>query len=841
MSTDQQVKLLSYNGELLIFHLSKGHSSQGDCTRTTKVHVRQMTFDSITKSFIETSTGSFSLCGEGVEMIHCNCTSDFRTGIIHPCILLKNKKKKSIKYILLLLHNFNKFEQVLQFKLDYELKEPIKLLAGPTVLWIYAKQLFHISPQAGTVLCAPIQFSSIKWVGEIEGEGGVVLGIRGACLPEGRNGPSVAKSDIFIWGSECFAYVVQKQKVLTSANFLPHAYGSVVSCVDICKAEATRSKFRTSVVAVTCKSQLIFFQDGLPKDVQQLPYEEPCSVQVAAVEGNSQLVVVAFASGEVCAIWKHNLQVASCWKNVRSVLVDDFAGTGTEQILILLKTDSISESLNTFQLTDFGNVNYVGNIKYEDDSFSAEELQENRFLTIKALEARLQAGFASVRELQQHLWLKEKVLMQSCGALIDIVQDRKYSLPNAVKEGLVSLWDETEKTFDNGKATPSKDQEQLVEEVWYRVVENNLVVGVKLMETFDLLLSDVSLSLIIGQKCPSVSPTKCRCNVVTLRKATLAELDSHWQLEPVPKRIKLDCAVLHDGNGSLSRVKADRTTFVTAVTHLPPFLALHRVHCMVQLHAKKKSCKDENLQKSEKLTLLCGNILLSMAEISTGKYSINLKDYKYTGSVKDLVALCAVSHKVSFRITSPDCTLIPISTWLLEQMECTPIKEYPDYMICCKSGNLNGTLFKWNLKTPFEGILTVFCRHQTILFQCLHNLIGSLSPTCKIKPLKLGSKKVLAEQLALALVKEMVTLRHSFASALSQTESNFSLSYEENMETSSISAVQHFREAFQRAQKQSILGMNQTVSGALYRGLLLNVFEPQLNSDLISWQCSSLF
>lgn len=53
------------------------------------------------------------------------------------------------------------------------------------------------------------------------------------------------------------------------------------------------------------------------------------------------------------------LQVASSWKNVKSVLVDDFVGSGTEQILVVLETDSVSDSLSTFQLTDFGKFNYV--------------------------------------------------------------------------------------------------------------------------------------------------------------------------------------------------------------------------------------------------------------------------------------------------------------------------------------------------------------------------------------------------------------------------------------------------------------------------------------------------
>lgn len=309
MLTDHEEKLLSYNGELLIFQLSKGKSSEDSNNKVTKLHVRRMIFNSATKLFIEKSTGSFSKCEEGTEMIHCSCASDYRTGILLPCILMKKKKKKSIKYMLLLLHHSNNFELVLHFKLDYELNEPIKLLAGPTVLWSYAKNIFHISPPTCTVLCAPIQVSSIKWVGEIKGEGAVLLGTRAASFSEGDGGQNLSRSDVLIWGSEFVAYVMEKQKMLPSTSFLPHAYSSVVSCMHVYRAETVRSKFRTSLVVVTCKNQLIFFQDGLPEDVVQLPYEKPYSIQTASVEGNNQLVVVSFASGDVCAIWKDSLQV----------------------------------------------------------------------------------------------------------------------------------------------------------------------------------------------------------------------------------------------------------------------------------------------------------------------------------------------------------------------------------------------------------------------------------------------------------------------------------------------------------------------------------------------------
>ncbi|XP_026522721.1 Fanconi anemia group B protein isoform X1 [Notechis scutatus] len=836
MSMDQQEKLLSYNGILLLFQLSRGNNSQSDDITITTLHVKRMTFDNGTKLFNEVSTGSLCIYGEDIEIIHCSNASDFRTGILHPYILLKKKKKKKIKYVLLLFHTHNKFELVLQFKLDYAIKEPVKLLAGPTIIWYYEGHLLHISPQTGTVLCAPIQFSSIQWAGQVEGEGIVVLGTKAAGFP-GDNKQNNARSDLAIWGYECFAYGVDKQKVLSNASFLPHAYGSVVRCVYVCKIEV-KSKFKTSLIAVTCKGQLIFFQDGWPKHLLQLPYENPFSVQIAAVDGDRQLVIVTFASGDVCAIWKHNLQVASCWKNVNSVLVDDFAGIGTEQILVFLKSDSISETLKAFQITDFGNINYESNINYENDLSSAEEIQENHLLTIKALEARLQAGFASVRAIQQHLRLKEKVLMQSCHALLNLVQGCKQGIPRINKENLVSLWDETEEGFHNGVLTPTEDEEQIVKKVWYRVVDDQLIVGVEVMETFDFRqLSDASLSLIIGQKHHLLSPSKCHCRVVTLTKASEAEPLSCWHLEPLPKKLKLSCLNEESKcNRKGSEVKRNKAKAITAVTHLFPFLAWHEITCVVLLHAKKSS-NSENWQKSKRLTLLCGNFLLSLVEISTGKLSINLKEYKYPGSTEDLLAVCAISHKASFQIIS-DCTLLPVNKRLLEQMECAPIEKYPGYMVCWKSGNLNGTLFKWNLKTHFEGFLTVFCRHQLALFQCLHAFIGLLPPTCKIKLLKLGNKNLLAEQLALILIKEAEFFQHVLSSALKQTENKFSLKNEGNKENNSASAVEHFKETFIKEQKQSMLSMNRTVSGSLFRKHIVNVFDLQMNSDMISWLCS---
>lgn len=52
------------------------------------------------------------------------------------------------------------------------------------------------------------------------------------------------------------------------------------------------------------------------------------------------------------------LQVTSKWQKVKSVLVDDFIGSGTEQLLLLFNDESNTDVLNMFKIMDFGKINY---------------------------------------------------------------------------------------------------------------------------------------------------------------------------------------------------------------------------------------------------------------------------------------------------------------------------------------------------------------------------------------------------------------------------------------------------------------------------------------------------
>lgn len=161
---------------------------------------------------------------------------------------------------------------------------------------------------------------------------------------------------------------------------------------------------------------------------------------------------------------------------------------------------------------------------------------------------------------------------------------------------------------------------------------------------FHRSLSDVSLSLVMDQDFSSISPIiECQNKIIKLNKAFSALSVSSCQIEPPPKKIKLDLHSKNDPKKEFPKrcagVQLDGAKTVIAVTSLSPLLAFHRVCCIVLLHAKKQKHWNDSLQESKKITVLCGKILLSLEDISSGKYSVKmLRDNNYcTGKWIDII------------------------------------------------------------------------------------------------------------------------------------------------------------------------------------------------------------
>uniref|UniRef100_A0A803K340 FA complementation group B n=1 Tax=Xenopus tropicalis TaxID=8364 RepID=A0A803K340_XENTR len=414
-------------------------------------------FDRVSQTFIEQSLGQYSFPGtkSGVELVCINCVTDSRTGLNLPCVLLKTcKSSGATKCTLLLFHASSEVECFLKFPLDVDRLQDLQICDGPAVLWRYQEKLCYIS-----------RVTAIQWVGTVDGEGTIIFGTTDLSFQVADNITSGLHLDGTLQGTEFVLYSVEKQSNVPGICFLPHAYSTVLRCLQVCMIQKGNDRYETSGAAVSSK-QLIWIENGTPKEVCQLPFENPCKLQVASTSRGDLLFIISFASGDVCTVQKDGFKVAATWQQVYTVLIDDFLGKGADQILLLFKYEpNSSPDLQSFKLTDCFLCSKILFICNKCDVFLC-----------------LQAGLLSLQELQQDLELKDRVLRSSGEALINMVQGKESTVPCADKEGLVSLWDDIKGSPcpPSTEMCPSLPDECPVERIWQRVVDDLLVIGVKL-------------------------------------------------------------------------------------------------------------------------------------------------------------------------------------------------------------------------------------------------------------------------------------------------------------------------------------------------------------------------
>nr|XP_013000328.1 Fanconi anemia group B protein [Cavia porcellus] len=851
MSSKEQERLLCYNGEVLVFHLSKGNFADKWPVKTSILRVRRMVFDRRTKTFVLKSTGCFNVKEENsnLKIVCCNCVSDFRTRINFPYILIQSNESNNVfKYFLLFLHSTNEFERCLSFELDYELKDSIRVLNGPLVLWQHMKAFFCISSQIGKVVSVPVNFSSIEWAGEIENFGIVLLGLTEYCLSEEEYTQKSSESYYAIWNTKFCVYSLENQAVLSNTYIIPPAYSSVVTCVYVCSAEITTSQLRMSLIVLTQKNQLISFQNGTPGNVCQLPFEDPFSVQLLDSGQGNLFFIVSFRSSDACAIWKKNFQVAAKWENLSSVLIDDFIGTGTEQLLLLFKDSLNTDCLASFKITDLVKLDYSSKPLDCNKDDLLEDKEANCHLVVPPLERRVQVGLISIQELQKELLLREKILSKSWKVLTNLIQGKDARTSSAEEDFLLPFCGKEENsdhTIDEKLPENFQNSERLVEKIWYRVVDDSLVVGIKTTSSLKLSPNAVTLSLLMDQGFSSnVQLIKCQNKVISLNTGSLPApyLIPH-ETGSKAKKIKLNSDRKEEGSCVYEQPsKKECVQIITGITSLSPLLASNKFCCILLLQIRER----ENGGYPGDRWIPCGRIFLSLEDLSSGKYLLKFPMNKSIEHTEDLCAYLAALQKSCFQITSPGYALNSMTMWLIEHMQGEIIKEFPELCFCKRPDSFYGTLFSWKQRTPFEGILTVYSRNQTVLFQCLHSLIKVLPINCFFKNLKIGSEDFTVDRLALTLEKELATLG-SLPSALAKVASKFMESSEASKGKSSAMTASSdetekillYRREVQ-VEKEKLLGVNLKVSGSLYREISLKLAEIQLKSDLIAQKLSHL-
>ncbi|TMS06525.1 Fanconi anemia group B protein [Larimichthys crocea] len=413
---------------------------------------------------------------------------------------------------------------------------------------------------------------------------------------------------VFVLGQstdQTLGYFVQSGRVFDGSVILPHPYVCVTRCMLVLSADegdGDGAVLRSEVVAATSNRQLVYFDDGVVKDVCQLPFEQPEDVQLINTGRNGCLFVVSFHQGRVCAVWKETFQVASQWSGVTSVHVDDFLRCGSDQMLLVFKDQSAEgQPLEEFLLTDLCGISYamrrVTNRKYMfsvvrtvKPTRTSPPPSENYLLTLQALESRLQSGLSVLQELQREVRVKERVLRQSVQTLTDVVSDREPTLTQPEQEGLIALWDCDDESKqgasdDETQDMPAVSSRPRVDKLWHRIAEDRLVVGVVLTTDGSVPVANVSLSILTetGQSStPAVIQTQSQvlwlpapCSASSSSSSSPASTFA----EPAAKRSKQQ----QHNAGRPSDLNTCRLA-VTAVTRLTPLLNSGRVKCCVMLH-----------------------------------------------------------------------------------------------------------------------------------------------------------------------------------------------------------------------------------------------------------------
>lgn len=232
-----------------------------------------------------------------VDIVKCKSVTDAQKRATAPCVLVikKSEKRSSFQYSLLTLSSSNRLEPCVEFKLPYQIKGAVYILQGPTVLWRHEGGVLYTSPQAEGVRQVPIHFSHCV-VGELPLHKGQVFVLGLQKLPEEST-------------SQTLGYFVEDGQVFDGSVILPHLYISITQCILVVAADRVDGVLKCDVVAATSNRQLVYFENGVVKDVCQLPFKQPENIQVVNTGRYGSLFAVSFCEGHVCTIWKETFQV----------------------------------------------------------------------------------------------------------------------------------------------------------------------------------------------------------------------------------------------------------------------------------------------------------------------------------------------------------------------------------------------------------------------------------------------------------------------------------------------------------------------------------------------------
>ncbi|CAN9497692.1 unnamed protein product [Ophioblennius macclurei] len=828
----RQTHWLSFRGEIISFYCKRASVTEEDDNKkreTSELLFCRFAYDRENKSLAKRREGSYVISKKtsSAHVVKCTSAAD-QHGVTSACVLVTKKslKRSSFQCSLFTLNASDRLMPCIDLQLPYQLKEEhVSIHQGPTVVWCHEDSVFYTSLHTGGVRQIPLQLShSIIAELPLHKSQIFILGLQKS---------SDQSSDKQITSQTC-GYTIEDGRVFDGTVVLPHPYMCITRCILVLSADCVDGVPSCAMVAATSNRQLVYFENAVVKDTCELPFEQPENIQVVDTGRNGCLYAISFQQGHVCAVWKETFQIASCWSGVSSIHVDDFLECGTDQMLLFFADQSnVGQPSEKFLITDLCGIAYSCGEDAEAQK-AAAPAPENYLLTLQALESRLQSGVTVLQDLQEELRVKERVLRQTVRTLTDIVSDRETPVTHHEQEGLCALWesdDEPENEHSDDKmrdapaAASSKPQ---IDKLWHRLAADRLVVGVTLNADSSKLVTSVSLSILTetGQNStPAVIQTQSQVFHLPSSSSTSSSSSSTSSSfpEPAAKRSR------HHSASRPNDLNARRLA-VTASTELTPLLNSARVKCSVMLHYTRRRDALALAGNSTPAVLFCGRLDVDVRnEFQT--QLLRTPELNTDEAREDLLSLMAVLDRWVFHIDSPEYSLGDINGWIREKAGCKKIEASPEYLLSNSSGPSAVMVLRWRQITPFQGELSVHSsKLQMLLF--LDSLLAHLPASCGIQPANGVRGQAADRTFALALERELASLKEGVASTLGEERVDENAKEEETPETGSAEGLQRCREAWRRHVERSQRRLSPLVDAKRYRELVQSLSKAQLDADL---------
>ncbi|XP_024143021.1 Fanconi anemia group B protein [Oryzias melastigma] len=811
---DLNARHLSHGGHLMAFSCKRSKTeSEGE---RTELLFRKLVFEPDRNRFVNAARGSAvigrktSAC---VNILKCERAVDVQGRVRAACVLVTRRsgKVRAFKYSLLTVSSSDQLEPRIEFKLPYQMTDRVSILQGPTVMWTHDGCIFYTSIQAEGVRKIPISLSPC------------VFGELPLCKPQafiiGQSEGSANNQPTTL------AYLVGDGQVFDGSVILPHPYVGITESILVLRADREDAVLKCNLVAATSSQQLVYFESGIAKDACPLPFEQAEDIQVADLGRNGSIIVISFHQGNVCAVWKDTFQVASQWSGVRSVHIGDFLRCGTDQLLLVF--DDQEELKKHFLITDLCGIFYSGGQEDPDVPTKTLPSPENSRLTLQALESRLQSGLIVLQDLQKEERVKNRVIHQALQVLTDLASERRSVLTQHEQEDLVPLWDSDEeskeKTSKEGlMERPAVSGKPRIEKLWHRITGEQMVVGVTLTADHAVPMSTVSLSLLseTGQSStPAVIQTRSQAFWLTAPCPPTPSTSSSASTfsEPPAKRCKQPVA-----SNDLNTCRLA----VTAVTRLANLLNSGCVKCSVTLHYSQKTDASCLVSNSTSVFLHCGQVVVDIRDAFPSQL-LKIPQQQTDEVKEDLLSLMAVLDRWILHIDSPDYSLGDLEGWLQKKAGCKKMEAFPQYFLSQASTPM---LLSWSQITPFQGQLTIHSCHLQML-QFLDVLLAFLPASCLIRPAKCARGQRTGQMFALALEKEVLSLKEGLSKLLVEEDerggSPVSWEHEDPAEV-----LERRRERWQLDRERSRRRLSPLVDVGRYRNVVRHISQVQMGSDL---------